>query len=109
MHYQWFVLSQVDISSQIKLLQADLPAAKEALDTAEKLAGCNGGVREAKQKLRDLMKEVSQTKHFMFDCAVSISEVQGSVILSFWFAASHILQPCADVHISLHTARQILL
>ena len=42
----------------MKLLQADLPKAKEALDTAEKLAGGGGGVREAKQKLRELMKEV---------------------------------------------------
>ena len=43
---------------QIKLLQADLSGAKEALDAAEKLGGGGGGgVREAKQKLREMTKQ----------------------------------------------------
>jgi len=51
---------------QIKLLQTDLPKAKESLDAAEKLAGGGGGVREAKQKLRELMKQERQREREMY-------------------------------------------
>mmetsp|Transcript_63457 Transcript_63457/g.141511 ORF Transcript_63457/g.141511 Transcript_63457/m.141511 type:complete len:202 (-) Transcript_63457:652-1257(-) len=43
---------------QIKLLQGDLAKAKEAINIAEKLSGGRGDVREAKQKLWEMMKEV---------------------------------------------------
>ena len=51
---------------QIALLQLDLPKAKEALDMAQKLSGSSGGVREARAKLAELLKEERKRDREMF-------------------------------------------
>ena len=51
---------------QIALLQLDLPKAKEALDMAQKLSGNGGGLREAKARLNELLKEERKRDREMF-------------------------------------------
>jgi len=51
---------------QVALLQLDLPKAREALDTAQKLAGSGGGVREAKARLKELERDERKRDRAMF-------------------------------------------